>query len=757
MRRKLVVAGVACAIQSMANAQTGGPGIETVVVTATKRAQAQQDVPQAITAFSEQTLRDIGAQDFSALTNALPGVEIKAEQSGQGGVAIRGISELNMLNLYGGTGSATGVYLDEMPLTAAGRFPVVGLFDMQRVEVLKGPQGTLFGEGSLAGTVRFIANKPKFGVREITVESQFQKPHGGGNGHTVSVMGNLPLGDNVAALRIVAFDREDGGYTDARITDGTTVFRRISNANREESSGGRVAMRIAPSDQMMITGTLMTAEATNGLRNRTANGSYQGSFSVVERTTDSLDAYNLNLEYAFTAVDLVANVAHTEREVSAYLDQAGFVGTVAGAYAQLDPLARFVLQVPWDKNVQGVYGRQDMDAEADTMELRLVSSGKGPLRWTAGAYGKDVKTLYRLDGNTVPANPGASWAAITTALTQGALSVSDALLSESYATIRQKAVFGEVSYDVTSSLQLLAGGRYFREQRESRSTWSSAFALLTGGAPPGAANTGKTSSLFNPKLTVTYKPSKDMMLFGTHSAGFRSGGQNDFLALTPGAPEDYDPERLTNNEIGFKSTLLNNTLLFNVSAYQMKWKKLQQIVAQGIGGIGEAIGNVGDATSNGLDIETRWMPANNTEVSLGIALNDATLDSPVLLGPSAGNLTVPSGTRIPGTAKQSIGLGITQRFELGGGLRGFAGGRLMNRSNSITSLPTYQQTTPGYSTVDLKLGVEAKRWAAYLFVDNVADTAVKLREDPTGDIYTGERAFYMGKPRTAGFNVRFTL
>ncbi|WP_137173744.1 TonB-dependent receptor plug domain-containing protein [Massilia sp. HP4] len=243
LQRGLALAGLIPVIPLTGLAQTAPPeppaggALETVVVTATRRALAMQDVPQTINVFSEKNLKDTGARDLTGLIGSMAGVELRQEQAGQGGVAVRGISELNMMNLYGGTGSATGMYLDEMPLSAGGRFPGIGAFDIQRVEVLKGPQGTLFGEGSLAGTVRFIANKPRFDQAAAAYQATASKTAGGGDNHALNAMVNLPLGDK-AALRLVAFEREDGGYMDARITDGRTVYRTLEDANSQRSRGG---------------------------------------------------------------------------------------------------------------------------------------------------------------------------------------------------------------------------------------------------------------------------------------------------------------------------------------------------------------------------------------------------------------------------------------------------------------------------------------------------------------------------------------
>ncbi len=763
IRYAFAVASVAGAFPAITLAQESTEGtaetktLEPIVITATRRSQFMQDVPQTINVFPEKRIKDIGAQDFSGLVNSLAGVELRQQQAGQGGVAIRGISELNMDNLFGGTGSATGMYLDEMPLTSAGRFPGLGVFDIQRVEVLKGPQGTLYGEGSLAGTVRFIANKPKFNAAEMAVDTTYSKTEGGGNNHAINLMVNIPLSDNVAALRMVGYEKKDSGYLDARITDGTTVFNTIKDANTRKSDGGRISLRLAPSNDLTITATALSNDSKNGTRGRGPDPSI-GSFSISENQTDKLNAFNLTTEYALSFADLVANASHTDRKIQADTDQGQTIATINGALSQLSPLANSVLHVPWVSHATGVHSLHNMNAKVDTMELRLVSNDQGSLKWTAGGFYKKTGTVYTTDANSIPAVPDASWAAVTGAITHGAVSIGDPQKLNSAASTKQTALFGEVSNDFTKQFQLLLGGRFFRETRNSLATWSSAFGFLSGGLPPGSSATQATSTLFNPKVTASYKFTPDVMGYGTFSQGFRSGGQNDYLPFTPGASPDFKPEKLLNHELGLKATLLNNTLLFDVSVYYMKWKDLQQVVAQGIGGIGKAIGNVGDAHSTGLDLDTKWLLSKNLEINFAASFLSAKLDNDVVLPPSAGNETVPKGTRIPGTTRQSFSLGPTYRYPVFGDMTGFLGGRITKRGDFTSDLVHYQQVAAGSTTIDFKLGIESKKWQVYGFVDNATNKNVALREDYDGpDIYTGQRNLFWARPRTIGANFRMTF
>jgi iron complex outermembrane receptor protein len=732
------------------------PILDTVIITATKRAQAMQDVPQTVNVFSEKNLKDIGAQDFAGVVNSMAGVELRQEQAGQGGVAIRGISELNIMNLYGGTGSATGMYLDEMPLSAGGRFPGLSSFDVQRVEVLKGPQGTLFGEGSLAGTVRFIANKPKFNQFSAAVEAIGSHTEGATNNNAENVMLNIPLADN-AGLRIVAFRREDGGYMDALITDGTTLFRTIRNANFQHSHGGRLMLRAEPTRDLTISAVLLSNDSTNGTRSRGPD-SRAGSFSTPESQHDNLTAYNVTAEYETAIATLVASASHSDRKIEADTDQAQSLDTINGALSELAPLANDVLGVPWVNKATGTHSFHNYNARSDTLELRLVSTGDGNLKWTSGLFYKSTDTLHAAEANSVAAVPDASWLAVTAALSDGEVAIGDPQKVRAESSIKQTALFGEISNDFSKQFQLLFGGRLFRETRQSQSTWSSAFAFIAGGLPPGRSDTSATSSLFNPKATASYKFSPDVLGYATYSKGFRSGGQNEYLPFTPTAAPDYKPETLTNHELGLKTNLFDNSVSFNLSAYYMKWQDLQQVVAQGIGGIGKALGNVGSAHSTGLDLDSRWLLTKQFEISLSASLLRAELDNDVVLDPSAGGVTVPAGTPIPGTTKTTLALGSTYRFALPAELNGFLGGRLARRGDFISDLRNFQNKTEGNTTLDLRFGVESKKWQVYAFIDNATNQKVAVREDFDGpDLLTKQRNFFWARPRTIGINVRANL
>jgi hypothetical protein len=167
---------------------------------------------------------------------------------------------------------------------------------------------------------------------------------------------------------------------------------------------------------------------------------------------------------------------------------------------------------------------------------------------------------------------------------------------------------------------------------------------------------------------------------------------------------------------------------------------------------------VGSAHSEGFDLDAKWMPTRRFEVSLSASLLKAELDDDVVLGPSAGDITVPAGTPIPGTSKRTFSFGSSYRFNAGGALTGFLGGRLAHRTEVISDLPHYQNKTPGSTVLDLRFGIESKNWQLYGFIDNASNRKVALREDFDGpDVYTQQRNFFWGRPRTIGLNLRANL
>jgi outer membrane receptor protein involved in Fe transport len=733
--------------------------LETVTITSTKRAESARDVPQTIEVYSQQALQDMGAKDVSDVIKATPGVELRASQPGVGGVAIRGIAELNVANLYGGTGSATALYLDEMALTAAGFFPQVNTFDLERVEILKGPQGTLFGEGSLAGTIRLITRKPDLKSFSTAVDADADAVKGGGKGNSLDAMVNIPLATNVAAMRATVFHREDPGYVSTRLASTGEI---VSDTNTNRSNGGRVTFRLKPNAVDLFDLTLMTSDARRGGTNL-ATDDFTDTHSVLEHANDRTNAGNLTYQRAASGADLVVTASKIKRTVNQVTDQLGLVAETNLLDGALNQATGGALGLP---TVTGVYAPQDITTDSSSLEVRAVSNGSGPLKWTVGAFYKKNDTNYLLTSQSVPQTLPTQYSAVSQILTGGAYSDPYSILSASTGSTKQTALFGETSYDLTPSMQLLGGLRLFREQRSSTTQYGGVILfvapLLSPGAsitPPGTVSSSASNTLVNPKLTLSYKPASNVLTYATVSRGFRSGGQNDLFFTVAGGQPTFDPETLTNYELGMKSDYFARRVFVDASVYTLDWRNLQEVIGKGPGGAGEVIGNIGQARSSGIDLSLRARPTAGLELMAGLSLIDAKTRNAVTLPDPSGNgsINVASGARLPRTAKQTLNLAATYRHELTDALTGLVRLGVSHVGDSVSYLYQEDQKVNAYTTVDLKFGVESERWEAYAYATNLTNQKIQLYQETFNDPTNNKPQYYYGRPRTVGVNLRYAF
>lgn len=722
-------------------AEVGGATLEEIIITATRRAENLQDVPQAITAISERDLQDIGVQDFSQLAQMIPGVELRNQQAGKGSLAIRGVSELNGDNLQGGAGSSVGFYLDEMPLTMAGYLPDIKSFDVSRIEVLKGPQGTLYGEGSLSGTVRLIANQPDAADYAAKIDmTASDTAHGKGN-YALNGMLNIPLVQDKLAVRVTGFAQKTGGFIETTTPSGALTEK---NDNYNETTGGRISLRVAPSEKVTVTATALISRADRGAAN-IAKLDRTVAQSIQTRGDDDIDAYNLTAKFDLGFAELLSSTSYFKRESAGEIDQGGLVPQVNFVFGMFGiPIV-----------VDGVYSDQWLETKAFAQEVRLVSSGDGPFQWTLGGFYKNHKSNLGFTGDSNPAVPAAVWISISQYLTGGALSIPDALFIDTHTKTDQIAAFGELSYDVTEQLEILVGARVFKEKRDSTTTFSGVFPVLMGGPLPGSFSSSDTDEIFNPKATITYRWSDDILTYITASRGFRSGGQNDLSIFVPGSDIAYAPEKLTNYEAGMKSTLLDGRARVNVALFHMDWKNLQAVVAEGPGGVGEVIGNIGKAHSRGAEAELTAQLLESLTLNLAATVLSAKTDEDTLVpDPSGGApILVPKGTRIPNAAKGSISASLNYRFAITDDLSGFARAAYSHTAGATNNIARSTKT-PGFDIVDLKVGIEQEAWEFSVFANNVFDEKVLLSRTISDNLGDGAARYFWGSPRTIGSNIR---
>jgi len=347
--------------------------LEDTVITATKRPESLQDVPQSITAFSADEIKFMGAQNFGDMIESVPGVELRRMQSGIGSVSIRGIAAMS--SVTGGAGASVGYYLDELPLTMAAMFPDIANFDTARVEVLRGPQGTLFGEGSMAGTIRLIANKPDATEFDAYIDMTYSNTEGGEDSYSANGMLNLPLIKDKMAVRLVTLYGDDGGYIDR--TDPATGAVIEKNVNDSQTIGGRMALRLVPSDNLTLDANLLYSKSDRGRRNIATEEMDRASLTP-ESSEDELFGLNMTIQYDLSFADLISSTSSFDREAPGPADNSGLNGGVE----QFMGIMSFVtglygLPGPNWTTPDGVYIDLIIESEAIAQELRLVSKGDG--------------------------------------------------------------------------------------------------------------------------------------------------------------------------------------------------------------------------------------------------------------------------------------------------------------------------------------------------------------------------------------------
>ncbi len=723
--------------------------LEDTIVTATKRPEKLQDVPQSITAFSTDDMKFMGAQDFSDMIESVPGVELRRTQAGAGSVTIRGIAEMS--SVAGGPGASVGYYLDELPLTMAGYFPDIANFDMARVEVLRGPQGTLFGEGSMSGTIRMISNKPDSTQFDDYVELIYSNTEQGTDNYAANAMLNVPLIKDKLAFRLVALYDDQGGYIDR--TDPATGAVLEEDINGNETMGARLALRFTPSDKLTIDSTLLYSESKRE-RWSQATSSMTMSSLAPNYSDDDLLGLNMTIQYEFSFADLIWSTSYFNREMAGPEDNSELNPTIEGFNEVMAGLLpAFGLPGPTWITPDGVYIDQIIESEAISQELRLVSNGDSPLQWVLGAFYKKQDHRFFFDADTIPATDPAYEAAIgQLPFPPFAGAAAYSLITDATGTYEQFAGFGELSYDFSEKLTMAAGGRYFKEYREA-TTEAHGYFLSALGSPTGTFTNDGDSTVFNPKLLLRYKFTDNLMTYAQYSKGFRSGGQNVFLL--PGAPVFYEPETLTNYEVGFKSLFWNNRARLNVAAYYMEWNDLQAETIQGPGGAGEAIDNVGDAHSMGIDVEFLLRPVKGLEWSLGGTLLEAETDDDYIIE----GTVVPAGSLIPNAAEISFSTSLQYNHLLTEDLWGFARASYSYTGSARALFLSSGIKTPSYEVVNFSAGIEKENWQLTVFVNNVFDEHIiyDFGGTQTTDLFNDVPLSIVGRPRTIGVSLRFNF
>ena len=769
-KRALAALGCCTAFAGTVSAQVAPTqDLQEIVVTAEKRESTVQKTPISITAISGADLQAAGISDFTAVAQEVPGISFKTSGPGQTEFEMRGLTST------GGESPTVGFYLDDTVLTPAamaqnGKAVIdPSLFDLNRVEVLRGPQGTLYGAGSMGGTIKLVTNQPDPTKFDINVESvDSGTASGGGFNHTENLMLNIPLVQDVVALRLVGTDKYVDGWIDRKVVNpfppevndsnsrgdvaGAPVVADHRHSNWEQLQAGRAALLIKPSDALSITVGYMHQSLTQGALNLIDSPplteTHYQPFDVPEPFEDKFDLYSLNVKYSFDAFQLVSASAYWDRQQNQTQDISeamqdyigGFFGPPAAfpyGAAQTAPAtecAGLGLATCYGFGAASItendYTRQFSE------ELRLASTGSGPLQWLIGGYYSSFGATSHVFSFYPVATDGFDADFGTTNLADNHRKVD----------IDQYAAFGEVSYLLPDNFKASVGARYYDYHSNSVTSVSGVSANGTSNPLFGLAqNSGVT-----PKFDLAYIPNDNTTLYGTVSKGFRPGGPNSPIPVPPcpnAAPSQFGPDSVWNYELGEKLRFLDSRISVNGDVYYEDWTNVQQQVAPGCGF--KFTANAGKATVYGAELEVAVVLVPGVVLSQNFGYTHATNSTTL---PAAG---IVSGERLLDVPEVTANTSLTYKQPVAEGMN--LVGRINNSYiDSIQDITFVRNTLPAYDLVGLRAGLEKDRWTAFLFVDNLTNKEALLGDN--GALSANVNIFNRvatNQPRTIGVDLNF--
>jgi iron complex outermembrane receptor protein len=729
--------------------------LQEVVVTAEKRESNVQSTPISITAITGEQLEARGLTDLVSVAQEVPGVSFKSSGPGQTELAMRGLSSA------GGESPTVGFYLDETPITppagaSNGKVTIdPSLYDLTRIEILRGPQGTLYGAGSMGGTVKLVTNQPDPTKFRASAQSTLSGTDGGGLNYTVNTMANVPIVSDRLAWRVVLTDSYTSGWIDRVVLNpfpletnaGTQrgnvlsapVQQSFTNVNDERLLGARTGLLLHVSDRFDITASALYQRITMGALSLydspPGTEAHYEPYNVPEPFSDTLHLYSLVAKYSFDQFSVTSATSYFQRAENQTQDSAE------------------ALQSVFEENVF-VPGAATLEGDVThqfSQEIRLTSSGDGPAKWLVGGFYSDY-TYWDIYNQSDIAYQ-----------TVYGLDSPELLQSTLDDSIKQRALFGEGSYEFTDKLQATVGLRYYSYSSSSNDVNAGLFSPQATTTPQLTTASASNSGL-NPKVNLSYAPTGEILTYVTAAKGFRPGGPNQPLALagpdsclpsleaigrTQG-PSRFGPDSVWSYELGEKSKWLNGRLTVNGDVYYERWHGVQQQVPLACGFVFQD--NAGDAAVYGSEWEIAALVGQHLKLTASVSYTHATfLQSIAETGTVAGQsvLNVPKWT-------ESTALEYTRpAFGTSDFVARISNGYVGSRQDVTSAI----NNLPSYDLVQARLGLagkEERSWRVSLFANNVFNKQVALNNNNSLSINVPTfNRVSTNQPRTVGLGVEY--
>lgn len=744
--------------------------IEEIMVTATKRSESMQDIPVAVQAIGAEELDRLDINNFADYVKQLPNVTFAGRGPGQNDVYIRGIatSRGSLFQSGGiGAGPTVAMYIDEAPITAAGRNLDVYVTDMERLEVLPGPQGTLYGGSSQAGTIRMITRKPDASEFDVGVELMYGTTKDGDDSTGIEGFVNIPIIEDKFALRVSAYDVTFGGYIDnvqgnisfeesSRIInqDATDIYGVADNSafvagdfNESSYTGARISANLDINEDWAVRVGFMTQELeADGVFDYSPDvGDLQVQRFSGDKLKDEFDQVNWTVEGRIGRLDVVYAGSFLQRNLEQRIDYVGY--TLGGGFqpyynctyssGDFSTLEFDIIECA--APTQKYHGIQD--SEDSQHELRFSGEISDSMQFVAGVYiddsegGVSQEWEYHSPFGVPPGNqdfaPNAPHSEADAFFDPSTRDPAVAFFNDLVPKSEQLAFFGEFTYNFTDIWSATVGLRYYDIdlQVDGSFNFVSGFTTVDGDAG-GTLNAiePENSSDTIGKFTLNYTPNDDILIYGTYSQGFRRGGfnrQGDIIHRTTGAfvfPAFYDTDNIDNYELGWKTTLADGRLRFNGSVYFIDWTDVQiDIFDQTVNRL-LYTANAGTAEVTGLEGDFTFVASDNWTLSGAFSVNDTELTD----RPTGADNLLPPGSDLALTPPFQGNLNVRYDFELAGNLA-YAQLGVQHRGDTNTSVVINENfPLDSFTTADLSFGLILDNWNVNLFVNNLTDERAEL-------------------------------
>jgi outer membrane receptor protein involved in Fe transport len=731
--------------------------LEEIIVTAEKRESTVQTTPMSLTAVSGQDIQDRGLTNLSDVVLSVPGVSIRTSGPGMTEFEMRGVAST------GGNSPTVGFYYDDTSLTAPGASnegKIVispALYDLNRVEVLRGPQGTLYGSGSMGGTIKMVPNAPNPDAFEASAETVLADTDHGGFDHAENAMVNLPFGAGMAALRLVGSYSHDSGWIDRIViapgdfppavgnTRGNVLAAPVAadyhDVNDVERTTVRVALLLKPVDGLSVTPSFFYQKMISGglpyIDSDPGTDAHYQPFDIAENYSDTFKLSSLNIKYTTPIVELTSITSYWTRNEPLIQDTSESWTTGLGLTGY----------TPAQGGLGAAEAIEYNPSHQTTEELRVSSVGNANPKWLVGYYYEDFHSAWNI---VFPSQNGA------------AIYGSNNLFSYfSPIPIYQQSVFSEVTYNITDPWAITVGARRYHY---SAPVSLDQFGALTATV---VTRTAEEDQGVTPKASMSYQFTPDLMVYATAAKGFRPGGgtgpvpTSGPLSCEPelmqeygstgfvAGPISFKSDTVWSYEVGEKLSLLDRRMTVNASIYFEKWDGVQQTNALSpCGYIYTA--NAGNAHVRGGELEIQAIVVPELTVSGNVGYSHAALISSELIdagfNPGTPIQDVPQWTSSASIAYRHS---LTDQLALTARADNTYTGSRTDETFAINQLPSYDLT-------NIRAGLDGGRWSAILFVNNVADKRALINNitQDAVNLPTYNRVA-VSQPRTAGIDLNY--